>query len=130
MAAFDDLLLARGADPALAALTPADGATMAALRAARPGAPADYLQFLERIGWGELANGRFMLYGGLVEPGEIYGETPPALENVLLFGDDMNGYCAGFDTTTWAVVEVDPTDLDPRRTDDAFADFIRRTIAP
>jgi hypothetical protein len=91
--------------------------------------PDDYLQFLQRIGSGEIGAAQYTLYSGLVAPEEIYGDRPPELEHVALLGDDMQGYCAGFDTRSWQVVEIDPTTMEPTPVADTFEQFIRQRIA-
>jgi hypothetical protein len=61
----------------------------------------------------------------LVDPRDIYGDVPRGLERVVLFGDDMSGYCAGFDIATWKVVEVDPTNMVAEPVAESFEAFIR-----
>jgi hypothetical protein len=126
---FEDLISARAASPLLASLTSHTPTETARISAQFPGVPDDYLQFLQRLGSGEIGVGKYTLYGGLVPPEEIYGELPPELEHLVLLGDDMQGYCAGFDTRTWQVVEVDPTTMEPNPVADTFEKFIRQRIA-
>lgn len=118
------------AHPALASLQPCDKGTVEGSRELRPGVPTDYLEFLSVVGAGELGNGRFTLYTGLIEPDDIYGEIPEGLEDIVLFGDDMQGYCAGYDTNTWKVVEIDPTNMTADVIADSFELFIRERVAP
>src|SRR5215471_21708185 len=65
------------------------------LIARHPGLPADYLTYLRDVGWGTAPSGH-MIYSGPIYPGEVYpqlsGET-----NRVLIGDDMQGYCLGYD---------------------------------
>jgi hypothetical protein len=126
---FDDLIAGRATNPALAALTPLHPGSVERIRGAFPGAPEDYLRFLQQVGSGEMGAARYTLYSGLVPAEEIYGDTPPGLEHVVLFGDDMQGYCAGFRTAAWTVVEVDPTDREARPAAGSFEQLVRRTIA-
>lgn len=123
---FEDLVAARTTSPALTSHDPSETAR---ITAQFPGVPNDYPQFLQRIGSGEIGGGQYTLYGGLIPPEEIYGDLPPELEHLVLFGDDMQGYCAGFDTRTWQVVEVDPTTMELNPVADTFEQFIRQRIA-
>lgn len=47
---------------------------------------------------------------------------------MLLFGDDFQGFNAGFRTDTWEVVEVDPLDRSVHVAATSFEAFIRDTI--
>ena len=68
------------------------------LVAEHPALPPDYLAYLRDMGWGTAPNGH-MIYGGPIWPDEVYpqlsGET-----NRVLIGDDMQGYCLGYDFTS------------------------------
>lgn len=130
MSQFDDLLAEKGQGTPCDKLTPLAGEALARLRAAQPQAPAGYIDFLATIGFGEIGQASFMLYGGLLEPDEAYGDTPEGLQDVLLFGDDFAGYNCGFDTSNgWAIVEIDPTNYDKNVLGQDFAAFIRLRIA-
>nr|NLU60066.1 SMI1/KNR4 family protein [Pseudomonas sp. BIGb0427] len=69
----------------------------------------------------------FILYDGLLAPNEIYdADSATALEGILLFGDDMRGYCAGFDTdNAWQVVEIDPLDGQAHVVAASFQEYLR-----
>lgn len=73
-----------------------------------PDMPDDYIEFLKCVGYGDIGDDNYMIYSGLVTPEDIFDEiTSKTLKNILLFGDDFNGYCAGFLTTdNWRLVEV------------------------
>tara|TARA_B100000745_G_C20007236_1_gene342051 strand:+ start:40 stop:441 length:402 start_codon:yes stop_codon:yes gene_type:complete len=92
-----------------------------------PNLPEDYLSFLKEIGSGEIGNAAYIIYNGVLSPDEIYDETTAEdLSDILIFGDDMQGYCSGFDVEHgWTVVEIDPADMSYRKTFDCFSDFIR-----
>lgn len=60
-----------------------------------PYLPSDYFAHLREVGWGIQVNGR-MLYSGPICPTEIYGDRVLG-SSVLLLGDDMMGYCFGYD---------------------------------
>ncbi len=75
------------------------------LEAEYPELPKTYFDHLETIGWGDTPNGR-ILYSGPVPATDIY-EGREGLDTILLIGDDMQGYCVGFDTRTQQAVEVD-----------------------
>lgn len=100
----------------------------ASLREQYPGLPEDYIGFLLCIGAGEVGSENYMIYTGLIPAEEIYGESKQ-VRGVLLFGDDLCGFAAGFDSQTWRVVEVDsehptPVDLAPD-----FATFIAQKLS-
>src|SRR5579872_5269214 len=77
------------------------------LQLRQPHLPRDYIRFLAEIGTGDL--GGIRLFGGPTASSEIYPNGEQALTTVLLFGDDFQGYCFGFDTADgYRVVEVDP----------------------
>ena len=42
------------------------------IQQAYPDVPADYLEFLQCVGWGSLGDGNFMIYNGLVAPDDIF----------------------------------------------------------
>lgn len=93
-----------------------------ALRSEFPGLPEEYLAFLVDFGYG--VHGRIHFYSGPVPPGDIY-ESEEGLEDLLLFGDDGQGYCYGFETRGFQVVEVSPEGEADRSTLQAFSDFRR-----
>ncbi|MCS6180354.1 SMI1/KNR4 family protein [Shewanella baltica] len=71
-----------------------------------PNLPDDYLEFIKTIGFGNLSD--IQLYGEPVPPRYIYGDRL-GLESIVLFGDDFQGYCFGFDINDGCrVVEVSP----------------------
>jgi hypothetical protein len=129
MSQFDDLAAERAQAP-LDKLTPLAGDALARLRAAHPQAPEGYLDFLTTLGFGELGEASFMLYGGLLAPDEVFGDTPDGLQQVLLFGDDFAGTHCGFDSAQgWRIVEVDPTNFSMTTVGQDFAAFIRLRVA-
>lgn len=96
------------------------------LQSTHPGLPEDFLEFLSEIGAGEIGDGVFMLYNGLVQPVDIYGpEASEPLRSVLLFGDDMQGYCVGYTISDWKVWEINPLDWSLSPLADTFEQFIR-----
>jgi hypothetical protein len=122
---YDDLLPLKTPEKLLGNLKPVDEIK---LRRNHPGVPDDYVFFLSRIGAGTIGQSQYSLYTGLGEPGFIYGDLPPQLVGVVLFGDDFQGYNAGFRTNTWEVVEVDPLDRSVDVVAPSFEAFIRNTI--
>jgi hypothetical protein len=77
---------------------------LAALSSAYPGLPAEYFTYLSDVGWGEAASGR-MIYNGPVAPQELYGDAFSGFDIVLL-GDDFQGYCFGYDLSASIYGEV------------------------
>ena len=129
MSQFDDLAADQG-QPPLDKLTPLPADALARLRAAHPQLPEGYLDFLTHVGFGEIGDAAFMLYGGLLAPDEVFGETPDGLQGVWLFGDDFAGTNCGFDSADgWRIVEIDPTNFSKDVVGEDFAAFIRIRIA-
>lgn len=113
-------------------LEPATGEQLAAIRRAHPEVPTHYLEFLQRIGWGTLGGGNFMVYSGPCEPGNILDEeTAVELPRILFLGDDFAGWMLGFDTRAeWRLVEVDSSSLDVYPVEQrSLAEFILQRIA-
>jgi hypothetical protein len=65
------------------------------LVAQHPRLPEDYLAYLRDVGWGVAPNGH-MVYSGPVSPNSIYSRLP-VNSNRVLIGDDLQGYCLGYD---------------------------------
>ena len=85
-----------------------DSSDISALTDRHRGLPADYLQFLTEVGYGDL--GEVQLHSGPSAAESIYSAIPESLKSVLVFGDDKQGYCFGFDKNDgFRVVEVSPT---------------------
>lgn len=71
------------------------------------GIPEEYLRFLEVAGYGNL--GDIQLFERPTKPGTVYPNASGRLVDILLIGDDFQGYCFGFDRTDrWRIVEVSP----------------------
>lgn len=62
-----------------------------------PELPADYLAYLRDVGWGIAPSGH-MIYSGPISPDEVYPQLADETNRVLI-GDDMQGYCLGYDFT-------------------------------
>ncbi|MET3448206.1 hypothetical protein [Ralstonia sp. 1138] len=129
MGYYDDLLKTKGSGTPFDKLVPISVVGDPYVKLSASKAPRDFIEFLVEIGSGELGNAAYMLYDGLVEPGEIYGYVPAGLENVLLFGDDFQGFNAGFSGGDWSVVEIDPTNMQVNTVAKNFYTFIRGKIA-
>ncbi|QXI37178.1 SMI1/KNR4 family protein [Pseudomonas xantholysinigenes] len=110
----------------LASLTRSHVDSLAELSKSYPQVPSDYVSFLQTLGWGEIGSSAFMLYEGLLAPGQIYADEDDSLAGIVLFGDDLQGYCCGFDTLKgWEVVEIDPVSRTAHAVADSFSSFIR-----
>ncbi|MDP4181552.1 MAG: hypothetical protein Q8942_10705 [Bacillota bacterium] len=74
-----------------------------------PGVPTDYIEFLEEIGYGDIGEEYFMLYGSLVDAEVIYGKSKcDGLKDIVFLGDYYNGHSIGFSKKgEWEMVEVD-----------------------
>lgn len=90
-----------------------------------PGLPDDYIQFLREIGHGNL--GVLVIYDSPIDPVYVYSEArAESLKGLVLFGDDMQGFCYGFDLQAGCrVIEVDPRGRVDRTIEAGFADFVR-----
>jgi hypothetical protein len=110
---------------------PATAEQLATERRDHPDAPAHYLEFLQRVGWGSLGDNNFMVYSGLVGPDDIFDPLRAAeLSGLLFFGDNFAGWLVGFDTLAeWRLVGVDDG-LEPQPLEQhTVAEFIARFIA-
>ncbi len=74
------------------------------LRRQFPGLREDYFNYLMFVGWGETEAGP-MIYEGPTTPEEIYGPRDE-LADILLLGDDFQGYCFGYNSITGCYGEV------------------------
>lgn len=87
-----------------------------------PGLPNDYLSFIKRVGFGNI--GEIQIYSGPISPDEVYPHVKE-LGSIILFGDDHQGYCFGFDLIDeYRVVEVDPNGLPDRSIEPDFLSLI------
>ena len=107
-------------------LAAVDDASLNAIRVGQKNAPDDYLKFLREFGSGEIETVGFMLYNGLIEASDVFDEeTAAQFEGVMIFGDDMQGRCVGFDKNDkWAVLEIDSADMSVRKLCDTFSLFV------
>lgn len=127
---YDDLIANKGQGNSYDNLVPLSADDAKALRTAFPGVPQDYVEFLEKIGFGELGESSYMLYSGPVESAEVYGESLDQIQGILVIEDDFQGFNAGFDVSRGGeIVEIDPTDLSTRVIAPNFEGFIRNKIA-
>ncbi len=94
-----------------------------------PNAPADYIDFLREIGYGDIGDGHYMIYSGLIAPEDVFDAgVAEKLDGILLFGDDFSGFCGGFATNkNWDLIEVDGCS-DPYEPEMTFEEFIRGKI--
>lgn len=125
---YGDLLTNARTASTLNKLAPVSAEHLSALETQFGKMPADYLAFLRDVGAGALGDDRYMLYIGPLTPDEIFGEVSPALSDLLLFGDDMQGWSQAFDPASWSVVEIDSTDMSITTLAPSFEAFIRSRI--
>jgi len=77
------------------------------LRRRYPELPQEYFEFLQEVGHGNLGN--LVIYAQPMQPLVVYGPArSPMLSGIVLFGDDMQGFCYGFDLKDGHVVVIDP----------------------
>ena len=125
---YDDLLRHPRKAGLLKKLVPVSAERLPALETQFGQIPADYIAFLRDVGAGPIGDDRYMLYDGLLTPDEIFGEASPALSELLLFGDDLQGFSQAFDPASWSVVEIDSTDMSVTALAPSFDAFIRNRI--
>ena len=75
--------------------TPLTSSEIDQLVAEYPDLPRDYLGYLRNFGWGQTPRGH-MLYSGPIAPDEVYPQLEGDRQRILI-GDDMAGYCLGYD---------------------------------
>lgn len=127
MSAFEGLVSGKGSGTPVDHLTPISGDAAKRIASQFPGVPRDYLSFLLEVGYGVLGDGGYMIYSGLLEPDEVYGDSSEVI-GVLLFGDDYQGYSAGFEVVSGSVIEVDPTDMSVDEVAPDFTTFILNMV--
>ncbi len=125
---YEDISATKGTGTPIDNLISLEVGKISRIRAGHEGVPEDYLAFLWEIGFGELGDAAYMLYDGPIKPEEIYGRLTPGLAKILLFGDDFQGFNAGFRVTDWAVVEIDSADTEVIEVAADFQTFIRYKI--
>lgn len=93
--------------------------------------PEDYVSFMKRYGSGEIKYSSLMIYNGLLDSKDIFDSTTAVLfKDIMFFGDDMQGHNVGFDkNNSWAVVEVDSSDMSLRKLCDNFYSFLYRILS-
>ncbi len=87
------------------------------------GTPKAYRTFLQEVGYGRIGGSQFQFYDGVVFADEILGSRDATTEHILIFGDDYQGSCVGFDRNTWKVVRV-LSDHKVLPVADSFEDFL------
>lgn len=91
-----------------------------ALQRRHSGLPTDYLRFLTEVGYGDL--GEIQLHSGPAAATNFYSNPSSDLASVLVFGDDKQHHCFGFDTQDdFRVVEISPSG---ELTKDVESDFL------
>ena len=90
--------------------------------------PEDYKDFIEQIGFGEVGDGWFMLYSGVVLADEIFGEQLEELKELCFFGDDMQGIHAAINRSNNTIVEVDSSDMSILEVSGSFTSYMESLI--
>jgi hypothetical protein len=100
------------------------------LRAAFPGVPEDYLDYLQEIGEGGFRECQFCVYGRFENLDYFIGEGARTIgKKILCFGDNFSGDPAGFlPDEDWALVEVFHDNHRVHYTRKSFAQFIREKM--
>jgi hypothetical protein len=95
-----------------------------------PSLPCDYIDFLKEVGYGYIEmDGYLFIFSGAINPKLIYKAlVDRRLIDILYFGDDLNGYYCGFQTSdNWKVVEVDDL-FNIRTLNMGFESYIRKKV--
>lgn len=131
MSKYDELRKMPDINRLLSQLTPVTEPFIRELTAECPCLPADYSDFLLEVGWGDIGNGGFMLYEGLIDPDDIYDPiTAEEVASVKLIGGDYSGINFGFDANdNCSLVFIDASHPEVVPTGKSFDVFIRETIA-
>jgi hypothetical protein len=89
--------------------------------------PEDYLLYLKLVGSGSIGDSRFVVYGGFLEPNEVYGPDALRFSGILLIGDDFAGDCLGYNTrANWELGWISSSQRwDPETKNKAFIDLLR-----
>src|SRR5262245_57275087 len=99
-------------------------ADLEALKADHPELPSEYFDYLLNVGSGVAESGR-MIYSGPVEPTSIFGGRFQ-YSSVVLLGDDMQGYCFGFDKAARCLGEISESGIwQPWPATRSFSDYTR-----
>lgn len=131
---FDDIvdfLNSMEFDDAVNESTPLNSEEINKLCEEYPELPEDFIAYLTEIGSGSINNCRYMIYGDLLKPSDIFNlEDIEDFENkILLFGDNFAGTPAGFlKDENWEIAELDHEYLGLYRCKQSFAEFIRHRI--
>lgn len=76
MRVYDDLIAVKGNGTPFDKLERVDSRKLVQTSASTGSLPTDYISFLAEVGFGEFCSAGYMLYDGLLEPYEVYGDTP------------------------------------------------------
>jgi hypothetical protein len=79
----------------MAERTPLTSAEVELMAAEYPSMPPAYFEYLRDFGWG-LAPSGHLIYSAPISPNEVHSQLSGDRERVLI-GDDMQGYCLGYD---------------------------------
>ena len=112
-------------------LTPLKQDEISRLRTTYAEIPSDFLEYLAQVGAGSVNNCRYMVYGDLLNPSDIFSlESVQEFENsILLFGDDFTGNPAGFLVNeNWRLAEILHEDLTLSYVNSTFGQFIKQMI--
>lgn len=92
--------------------------------------PMEFVNFLSSVGVGTIGTSNFVIYQGFWGFEDIYDRpAPPELEEVLFFGDDLQGYSLGFDPhNNFKIVQVDPYGDEFYTRYGSFAEFLAELI--
>ncbi|WP_312315915.1 hypothetical protein [Stenotrophomonas sp.] len=125
---LEDMIAMKGTGSVIDDLTPVSREKLAQLRADYPQIPDQFIEFLEKVGFGCIGDGGYMIYDGVAEPGFICSE-PESVDWILLFGDDFSGCNAGFHVITGRIYEIDSAFMSAEEVANDFLGFIAAKIS-
>jgi hypothetical protein len=130
MSWIDDLKIDPATREAMKSLTRVAPDKLEEFASECPGLPVAYLQFLRDAGWGSIGRDMYSIYGGPVEPGEIWDEEAPTeFGRLPIFGDNFAGICFALaKARDWTVAEIGPFVAEVEFTGRTFEDYVSELI--
>lgn len=114
--------------PPLSSIPKLTADEVAAIQLEIEGVPKDYCDFLVEVGFGDL--GEIQIYNMPALAETVYGSAK-GLSDIVIFGDDHQGYCFGFDRRYgYRIVEIDPKGKLERPSEQSFMSLLESYFGP
>lgn len=121
---YDDLIALRKAGGVLEKFQMLSEGQLDQLNSIKDTIPESYRNFLLIVGYGSLIDCSYMIYSGPTSIGDIFGNRISHNSELRVFGDDYQGYIAGFRQNDERVFEVDPNTQEQYVISPNFREFI------